>query len=229
MNVVQLAPIFANEDKAIEFVESLIWPDGPVCPHCGGTEKAYKIAANPSKRVRHGLWKCGHCRKQFTVRVGTIFEDSKLPMRHWVWIIYHMCSAKKGVSACKIQRQLGISYKAAWFACHRIRLAMTKEPLVGKLGGGGGIVEADETFVGGKARNNKHKGRKPSKKVPVLTLVDREGEARTFKVPNTRKGTLQAIIHPNVDKSAVIMTDQNLSYEGLDDHFHGHLSVNHKK
>ncbi len=229
MNAAKLAPLFANEDKAIEFVESLMWPDGPICPHCGGMEKAYKIKANPEKKVRHGLWKCGHCREQFTVRIGSIFESSKIPMKTWLLIISQMCSAKKGVSASQIQRMTGLSYKAAWFACHRIREAMKQEPLLGKLGSGGGIVEADETYIGGKARNNRHKGRKPPKKAIVLTLVERDGQARTFKIPNTRKGTLQTIIKPVVDRSAVIMTDENPSYEGLDDHFHAHHAVNHSE
>lgn len=229
MNAAKLAPLFANEDKAIEFVESLMWPDGPVCPHCGGLEKAYKIKANPEKKVRHGLWKCGHCRKQFTVRINTIFEDSKIPMKIWLLIISQMCSAKKGVSATQIQRMTGLSYKAAWFACHRIREAMKQEPLLGKLGGPSGIVEADETYIGGKARNNRHKGRKPSKKTAVLTLVERDGQVRSFKIPNTRKSTLQTIIRPVVDRSAVIMTDENRSYEGLDDHFTAHHAVNHSE
>ena len=229
MTTRKLAPLFANEDKAIEFVESLIWPHGPVCPHCGGMEKAYRIKANPEKKVRYGLLKCGHCRKQFTVRIGTIFEDSKIPMTTWLFIIFQMCSAKKGVSASQIHRMTGLSYKAAWFACHRIREAMKQEPLLGKLGGPGGIVEADETYIGGKARNNRHKGRKPPKKAIVLTLVERDGQARTFRIPNTKKGTLQTIIRPVVDRSAVIMTDENPSYEGLDDHFHAHHAVNHSE
>ncbi len=229
MNAAKLAPLFANEDKAIEFVESLMWPDGPVCPHCGGMDKAYKIKANPEKKVRHGLWKCGHCRQQFTVRIGSIFEGSKIPMKTWLLIISQMCSAKKGVSASQVQRMTGLSYKAAWFACHRIRLAMTQEPLLGKLGSGGGIVEVDETYVGGKARNNRHKDRKPPKKVAVLTLIDREGQARTFKIPNTKKAILQTIVRPNVDRSAVIMTDENPSYEGLDDFFKAHHTVNHSE
>ncbi|MGF1610235.1 MAG: IS1595 family transposase [Kiloniellales bacterium] len=232
MKAVQISRLLANEAKAIEYVESLIWPEGPHCYHCGATDKLYRIKANPEKRIRHGLWKCGHCRKQFTVRMGTIFEDSKIPMGVWLWIVFHMCTAKKGISACEIQRQTGLSYKAAWFACHRIRLAMTKEPLLTKLGTGGGIVEADETFIGGKKKNNKHRrkpGSKACEKIAVLTLVDREGEARTFKIPDTKKGTLQGIISPNVDKSAVIMTDENPSYVGLDDRHKAHHAVNHSE
>ncbi|HEX9648873.1 MAG TPA: IS1595 family transposase [Alphaproteobacteria bacterium] len=136
---------------------------------------------------------------------------------------------KQGVSAVQIQRMTGLSYKAAWFACHRIREAMKKESLAGKLGIGGGIVEADETYIGGKARDNRHRNRKRSKKVTVMTLIDREGGARTFKIPNTKKGTLQGVIGPNVDRSAVIMTDENPSYEGLQDRFKAHHAVNHSE
>ena len=120
MNFADLAPYFSNEVKAIEFIESLMWPEGPYCPHCGSADKQYRIQANPEKRVRHGLHKCGHCRKQYTVKVGTIFEDSKIPMTKWLMVIYLMCSSKKGISAKQIERTIGVSYKAAWFMCHRI-------------------------------------------------------------------------------------------------------------
>ena len=166
-----------------------------------------------SARVRHGLLKCGHCRKQYTVKVGTIFESSHIPMAKWLMTIYLMCSSKKGISAKQIERTIGVSYKAAWLMCHRIRLAMTQEPLMGKLGAGG-IVEADETFIGGNKKNNKHRrkpGSRACEKTAVLTLIDREGEARTFKIPNTKKGTLQAIVRPNVDGTATIMTDERAS------------------
>lgn len=227
MNLADLAQHFSNENKAIEFIESLIWPDGPICPHCGGTEKAYRLKG---KSTRPGLLKCGHCRRQFTVKVGTIFEDSKIPMTKWLLVIYLMCSSKKGISAKQIERSVGVSYKAAWFMCHRIRAAMTQEPLKGKLGAGGGVVEADETFVGGKLRNNFHRNKKTAgKKTIVLTLIDRQGDARTFKVPNTWKGTLQSVVRPNVDGTATIITDENKSYVGLHKHFAGHLAINHSQ
>ena len=173
MDFASLAPYFADEEKAIEYVESLIWPDGPVCPHCGGLEKAYRIKG---KSARPGLLKCGHCRKQFTVKIGTIFEGSHIPLRKWLIAIYLMCSSKKGISANQLKRALGISYKSSWFLCHRIREAMKCEPLVSKLGKGGGIVEIVETLVGGKKKNNKHRrkpGSKACQKYPVMTLIDR--------------------------------------------------------
>ncbi len=232
MNIAELAPYFSDESAAISFIESQMWPDGPVCPRCGGTDKIYRIAPNPEERVRYGLHKCGPCKRQFTVKVGTIFEGSNIPMTKWLIAIYMMCSSKKGVSANQLHRALGISYKASWFLCHRVRLAMAKEPLVGKLGAGGGIVEIDETFVGGKFRNNPHKGRKgrgTKGKVAVMTLIDREGEARTFRVPNTKKGTLQAVTIPNVDGTAHIITDEHASYKGLAKHFASHEVINHSK
>ena len=216
MNFAELAPYFSDEAKAIEFIESLMWPDGAVCPHCEGRERLSRIKANPEKRVRHGLWKCGPCRKQFTVKIGTIFEGSNIPMTKWLMAIYMMCTVKKGVSASQIERSLGISYKAAWFLCHRIREAMKRDPMRGLLGGDGGIVEIDETYVGGKARNNRHKNKKTAgQKAIVMTLIDREGEARTFMVPNTKKATLQTIARPVVSGSAHIVTDEHLGYHGL--------------
>lgn len=227
MNLAQLSAIVSDETKAIEYVEKLRWPDGePECAHCATKGRAYRLKG---KSTRPGLWKCGACRKQFTVRLESIFEDSPIPLGKWVLAIHLMCSSKKGISANQLKRELGVAYQTAWFLCHRIRLAMQQEPLASLLGASGGIVELDETYVGGKARNNRHKGRKRAKKVAVMTLIDREGEARTFRVPNVRKGTLQALAKPIVDKSATIVTDAHLSYEGLDDHFRAHHTVDHSK
>lgn len=233
-SIADLAPYIADEDKARELFEKLRWPNGPVCPHCGNTDRVYRLKPKTgSKRPgRKGLLKCGACRAQFTVTVKTVFEDSRIPLGKWLYAIFMMCSSKKGISAKQLQRELGLSYKAAWFMCHRVRLAMTKEPLAAKLGTGGGIVELDETFVGGRVSNNRHKAKTEAagKKVIVMTLIDREsGEARTFKVPNTRKGTLQTIAKPNVDGTAHIVTDAHRGYTGIEKHFASHHTVDHSQ
>src|SRR2546423_9375323 len=148
LNLVSLIREIGTEDDARAFLESLRWPGGPFCPRCGDT-KAYKLNPKPTstRGVRKGVYKCGGCRKQYTVTVGTIFEDSHIPLSKWLLAIHLMCASKKGISAHQLHRMLELSYKSAWFMCHRIRYAMEQEPLRGKLSG---IVEADETFIGGK-------------------------------------------------------------------------------
>lgn len=239
MNAFELSAIVADEAKAIELIERLRWPNGATCPHCGSTERLNKLAPQRTKpSVKHpqgkpvlGLWKCYACRKQFTVRKGSIFEDSAIPLGKWIMAIHSMCSSKKGVSANQLRRELGLSYQAAWFMCHRVRLAMQMEPLASMLGVNGGIVELDETFVGGKVQNNKHKSRTEAagKKTVVMTLIDREGEARAVVVPDTKKRTLETVAKPIVDRSAVIMTDANPSYGSLGQYFRAHHAVDHDK
>ncbi len=162
-----LSAAFADEDKARDIFETLRWPDSPACLHCGGA-KAYRITPNGNGRTsaRKGLLKCKECRKQFTVTVGTIFERSKIPLNKWLYAIHLMCSAKKGVSAHQLHRELDITYKSAWFMAHRVRYAMNQPPLKEKLNG---IVEADETYIGGKGKKGSKRGRGAEKKVPVST------------------------------------------------------------
>ncbi|MCA6238976.1 MAG: IS1595 family transposase, partial [Phenylobacterium sp.] len=140
-------PCFHDEAEAFKFVEGIIWSEGPVCPHCGSTGRITAIKPNPEKRVRFGLKRCGDCKGQFTVRMGTIFEESKLPMTKWLQAIFLMTASKKGVSAHQLHRTLEVSYKTAWFLAHRIREAMRTGELA-PFGSTGGAVEVDETYIG---------------------------------------------------------------------------------
>jgi len=214
--------IYLNEDAAREYLEQKRWPNGTVCPHCGAIG-AYKLQPKVSskKPVRQGVWKCKSCRKQFTVRVGTIFEDSHIPLYQWLSAIQFLCASKKGMSAHQLHRMLNITYKSAWFMAHRIRYAMTQPPVVDKLQG---IVEADETYIGGKHHGKR--GRGSENKTPVFALVERNGRVRAFKTEKVTAKNLKGKIRENVDKKAVIMTDEFLAYKNLDREF-VHYTVNH--
>jgi transposase-like protein len=144
MNLIELSAVVADEAKAFEMIERIVWPHGLVCPHCGDDGRIYDLS-----KTRIGLKKCGRCRKQFTCRIGTIFEDSHVPLGKWLLAIHLMCSSKKGISAKQLERDLAITYKSAWFMCHRVRHAMTQEPLRGRLSGGvvNKVVEIDETHA----------------------------------------------------------------------------------
>src|SRR5712664_2532255 len=155
MNLTDLAGNFHDEDSARAFLEQQRWPDGTVCPHCGLLGESYRLEgkADSKRPVHKGVWKCKGCRKQFTVTVDTIFSDSHIPLHKWLMAIHLLCASKKGMSAHQLHRMLGVTYKSAWFMAHRIRYAMTQEPLSSKLTG---IVEIDETLVGGKLRTGSH-------------------------------------------------------------------------
>src|SRR5437660_7625873 len=174
LNMATLAETFADEDKARDFLEQQRWPDGPVCPHCG-SGNAYKLTAKPGSKspVRPGVYKCKSCRKQFTVRIGTIMEESLIPLRKWVMAFHLITSSKKGISSHQMARELGVTQKTAWFLNHRIREAMKEEPMVSLLQG---VVEVDETYVGGKPRKGtgKHKRGRGTEKTPVVVLVERD-------------------------------------------------------
>jgi transposase-like protein len=216
LNLATLADLFTNEDAAGAFVERRVWPDGPVCPHCESREVSKLTARAGSKKpVRPGVYKCRTCRKQFTVRIGTIFEDSKLPFTKWLVTMHLMTSSKKGVSSLQISRELGITVKSAWFMTHRIREAMRhdgpREPM-------NGTIEVDETYVGGKPRpgdGKEHKRGRGTSKTPVMVLVERDGNARAFPLENVTAETLKNEIAVNAAKEAVIMTDELASYKGV--------------
>jgi transposase-like protein len=224
-----------TEDQARETFERIRWPNGPECPHCGSTI-ATKLQGNAH---RIGLYKCNGCEGQFTATVNTILEDSHLPIRTWLMAFAILCSAKKGVSALQLQRQLELgSYRTAWHMCHRIRHAMSQEPLASLLGAGGGTVEVDETYVGGKPRHRqglspgpKHSRRgRGTKKTPVVALVERGGRARSWPVKYVDGATLKTAIRKYVDPSARIVTDELNIYHGIGAEFDGgHETVNHSK
>lgn len=221
---------FHDETAAYEKLESLLWVDGPVCPHCGGMEKAYKIKANPEKRVRHGLWKCGHCRKQFTVKIGTVFEASNVPLHKWLQAVFLVASSKKGISANQLHRTLEVTLKTAWFMGHRIREAMYQGALA-PFGVDGGTVEVDETFIGHdqtiKPKHQK-KGRGYAHKFKVLSLVDRTtGKAQSMVVDDLKAGTLVPILQERIDSEARIMTDEASQYRQLHRSFAEHHFVRH--
>lgn len=223
VNFATIAKHFADEDAARDLLEQVRWPNGTICPHCGVIDTAYKITPKPGSKTRKGLWKCKDCRKQFTVTVGTIFHGSRIPLHKWLMAIYLMCASKKGVSAHQLHRQLEITYKSAWFLAHRIREAMDESPLAEMLSG---VVEADETYVGGKKRGGK-RGRGSENKTPVAALVQRGGDIRAKKVERVTAATLKTNIRENVEPGAHIMTDELRSYRGLDKEFASHQTVAH--
>jgi transposase-like protein len=225
---------FHDEEAAFVELEAILWPNGPVCPHCGALDRIYALKGvrskptkkNPNGVERFGLKKCGHCRKQFTARVGTIFEDSHAPVHKWLQAIHLMCSSKKGMSAHQLHRILEVQYNTAWFMAHRIREAMRGGPLA-PMGGSGGIIEADETFFGRKKGERVRAGY--AHKHAILTLVDRTGEARSFHIDKANAETVLPIVRANVSKEATLATDDARYYRQLRDDFAAHEVVEHSK
>ena len=216
-------PIYSDANKAREHLETLHWPDGPVCPKCGETERVKRLEG---KSTRPGVVMCNACRKPFTVTVGTIFEDSKIALNKWLLAFRLMAGSKKGISAHQLHRSIGVTYKSAWFMCHRIREAMDGADDTGPLGSGpDAVVEADETYVGGKARNRAH--RDPAPKKAVVALVERDGRARSFHVANVNAKHIRGLIVTNVDRGAHLMTDESPVYTSVGREFSGHSAVNH--
>jgi transposase-like protein len=230
LNLSTLSRLFVDENAAREFLESKRWPNGPVCPHCGSTE-AYRLTAREGSRkpVRPGVCKCKKCRKQFTVRVGTIFEDSKLPLSKWLMAIHLMTSSKKGVSSHQIARELDVTVKTAWFVTHRIRESMKLEPMAGMLKG---AVEVDETYVGGKPRKGGRPGVKGrgTSKTPVLVLVERDGKAVCKPLPTVSSRCLNNELSVRMAKDSVLLTDEFSAYKPIGGQFDGgHKTVNHSE
>ncbi len=218
-------PEFRSEEAAFAHLEKMIWAGEPVCAHCGTTDRITKVKANPAKRIRLGLYRCGHCRSQFTVKVGTVFEHARMPLHKMLQAVYLMTSSKKGVSAHQLHRMLEVTYKTAWFLAHRIREAMRDGDLA-PFGSGGGIVEVDETFIG--HLKGAEKKRAFHHKMKVLALVDRDsGRARTMVVDNVRAETLMPIVLANVAREARIMTDEHSGYRDVKLHFAGHGTTSH--
>jgi transposase-like protein len=229
LNLATLAQLFVDEDKARAFLEAKRWPNGPVCPFCDSIS-VYKLTpkAGSTKPVRAGVYKCKACRKQFTVRIGTIFEDSHVPLSKWLMAIHLMTSSKKGVSSHQLARELGITVKSAWFLSHRVREAMRQQPMAGLLGG---VVGVDETYVGGKPRPGKmatpKQGRGTDKQA-VMVLVERDGSARSMPIARVDRQTLKHAMLAHVSPSASIMTDEWQGYRGIGAVFTGgHFTVTH--
>jgi transposase-like protein len=221
------APHFHDEAAAYAFVEARVWPKGPVCPHCGGVERN-KLMGGKSTRV--GLYKCYDCRKPFTVKIGTIFESSHIPLHIWLQAIFLISSSKKGISSHQLQRTLGITIKSAWFLSHRIREAM-KTP-TGPFSTGGATIEADETYVGGK-ESNKHASKRKNVrgtagKECVVSLVERGGKVMSYHLPTVNATNLSAILKRNVDTANTrLITDGVGQYRLVAPMFASHEIVNH--
>ena len=215
-------PIFNNEEAARAHFESLRWPNGPVCPHCGVIGDATELRG---KSTRPGVYKCKACRKPFTATIGTLYERSHIPLRKWLLATYLLCSSKKGMSAHQLWRTLGFgSYRTAWFMAHRIREGM-REGHFGPLGGKGKFVEADETFTGGKAKNRAYKA--PPPKEAVMSLVERGGKVRSFHVPEVTATTLKPIIVDAIAKDTHFRTDESGVYWKVGEEFASHRTVIH--
>ena len=213
---------FHDEQAAYDYVEARVWPHGATCPKCGERDRVSKMGG---KSTRIGAYKCYQCRKPFTVKIGTIFEASHVPMNLWLQAIYLMCASKKGISSNQLHRTLGVTLKTAWFMSHRIREAM-RDDTIGTFGNGGGVVEVDETFIGREPGKPVKRG--VGHKMKVLTLVDRTtGKAKSVVVDDLKIKTLLPILKENIAAEATVYTDEAMQYDNLGKHFALHDKVNH--
>ena len=217
-------PAFTDEDKAREVIEASRWPNGAVCPYCS---KAETVKPLGGKSMGPGWFHCSACRKKFTVRTGTLYERSHIPLHKWLLATHLLTSSKKGMSAHQLFRMLGFgSYKTAWFMAHRIREGMKDDSAwSGPLGGANEPVEADETYIGGKAKNRAYK--EPEPKKAVLSLIERNGRVRSFHIANVTAKTVKLIIVKNVNAASTLMTDESTIYPTIGEGFANHLTVCH--
>jgi transposase-like protein len=225
LTLIQITQRFSTEEAARDYFEQLRWPKGPICPHCGNAdrERIYKVTPNPEKKIRHGLYKCAECADQFTVTVGTVCEDSHIPLNKWLIAFYMMCASKTQISALQVQRHLELgSYRSAWFMCHRIRFALQDIMPTDKLDG---TVEADETYVGGKKRGM---GRRyVGNKTAVVSLIERGGRVRSQVVNKVTGEVLDGLLKLHVAQSAHLNTDELPAYRKSGKRFASHDKVNH--
>ncbi|MBV1691676.1 IS1595 family transposase [Novosphingobium sp. G106] len=221
-------PEFHSEEAAFAHLEKIVWAEGRVCPHCGGLDRITKVKANPAKRIREGLWRCGDCKKQFTVKIGTVFEHMRLPLHKALQAVYLMSCSKKGVSAHQLHRTLEITYKSAWFLAHRIREAM-RDGALAPFGGNGGFVEVDETFIGREPGMEKGKGGFKHK-MKVLSLLDRDtGRRISFVVDGITIADVTPILRANIAAEANLLTDDAGQYRFMHRHFATHNTTPHMK
>ena len=214
---------FTNADAARKHLEALLWPDGPVCPHCGIINEATALSG---KSTRPGVYWCNACQKPFSVTVNTVYEGSKIPLNTWLYANHLLCSSKKGISGHQLARMLGVTYKTAWFLSHRIREAMREGGLMPPMGGNGGAVEVDETYIGRLKGQPKRRGGGTHKNT-VLTLVERGGRARSFHVDGATIAQIAPIIRENISREARLMTDEANVYKKVGKEFASHDTVNH--
>ena len=230
MTSILSAPQFQDEEAAYAFAESRLWASGRPCPHCGVIDDSVKLKG---KSTRIGTYKCRSCRLPFTVKIGTVFEKSHIPMRLWLQAIYLIASSKKGISSNQLHRTLGVTLKSAWFMSHRIREAMKESGEIERLGGTGGAVEADETFVGRdfeKKPWGDKRGRGTAHKYKIVSLIDRvKGYSRSVVVDDLKTQTLYSLLSKNISGAAHLMTDEASQYRVLGKLFEQHSFTNHRR
>jgi transposase-like protein len=220
----KLQNIYTDETAARKHLETLLWPEGPFCPHCGNADLK-RIHKLRGKSTRPGVYKCRECEKPFSVTVGTVFESSHVPLNKWVYATHLLTTSKKGISSHQLMRMLDVSYKTAWFMSHRIREGMRPASLT-PMGGSGGVIEADETYIG-RLRDVPKPPHGGSHKNIVLTLVERGGTARSFHIDSTSAADVVPLVRQNVKRESRLMTDEARHYRGVGKEFAEHGAVNH--